>query len=830
MLSTSYEFRKKIGQNSKTLFKATLTLANGTVVNITGDDVIMGTAKYDSATSRDGNFDIGGAVMGSFRVTLNNYDDRFSEYDFTNAIIAPYEGVELDAGGVEWLAKGVYGVDQPESYGSTISLTALDNLRLLEKPYSNVVTAYPASLQTIAVAICSACGVTLLNDEFANYTYSVGARPDDASLSCLDMISYVAQISGNHVHCDPIGRLVFGWYDESAFDVEDWLDGGVFDDETPYESGDTADGGNFDNYTSGDTADGGDLDISPVAIIHAISSSTICTDDVVITGVRVTAQDEVETDGTMGDYGETYLYGAEGYVLLIENNPLVLYGEASAVATMVGLRVVGMTFRPFHLSAIGDPAIEAGDPVIVIDGKSNQYRSFITSLTYTSGGFESFACDAETPGRNTAAAYGALTKAYVNLKNKVTREQTARETAVATLAYQIANSSGLYMTAEEQVDHSFIYYMHDKPTLAESQIVWKMTANAFAVSTDGGTTYAYGLDANGDAVLNRIYAIGINADYITTGSLDADLITSGKIQSANGKVFFDLDNNELHCNQLVSMSTMSTFTVADVAAVWSAGSNYYYGLRIYKDSYSEGALRLLPEQGDSWQYCARISVPKRMLIYAGDAPGSNSHSTVNSASIRLGSTNLIIRSGYEDESYQANEAVTVKTKYIQLSAGTSTTVNHDLSVINGTKSRLVETENYSRRLLYCYETPVPFFGDIGSGVIGDDGFCYVEIDDIFGETARTDFAYKVFLQKCGQGDLWVSKKVQTYFVVQGTPGLAFDWELKARQVDFADLRLENESIKTKLDHEQGFGYRVESAYGDEYGFIQQLEGFAYEAA
>ena len=152
------------------------------------------------------------------------------------------------------------------------------------------------------------------------------------------------------------------------------------------------------------------------------------------------------------------------------------------------------------------------------------------------------------------------------------------------------------------------------------------------------------------------------------------------------------------------------------------------------------------------------------------------------------------------------------------------------STVTGTKSRQVDTDNYSSRLLYAYETPSPMFGDLGSGTIGSDGLCYVGIDDVFSETVRVDIAYQVFLQKCGQGDLWVAEKHSTHFVVQGTPGLAFDWELKARQAGYSDLRLEDRSIDGELSPEYQYGDGIEDAYADDYGYIDYLEENAYEAA
>lgn len=116
------------------------------------------------------------------------------------------------------------------------------------------------------------------------------------------------------------------------------------------------------------------------------------------------------------------------------------------------------------------------------------------------------------------------------------------------------------------------------------------------------------------------------------------------------------------------------------------------------------------------------------------------------------------------------------------------TVYGDFSV-SGTKNRAVHTDQYADRLLYCYETPTPYFGDIGEGIIGDDGLCYVAIDPVFAETVNTN-NYQVFLQRYGEGDCYVKERKAGWFVVAGTPGLSFGWELKAKQRDYDQRRLD----------------------------------------
>lgn len=110
--------------------------------------------------------------------------------------------------------------------------------------------------------------------------------------------------------------------------------------------------------------------------------------------------------------------------------------------------------------------------------------------------------------------------------------------------------------------------------------------------------------------------------------------------------------------------------------------------------------------------------------------------------------------------------------------------------ISGSKSRVVNTEDYGDRVLYCYETPSPMFGDIGEGQTDEDGICEVWLDDIFGETIDESVEYQVFLQKYGQGDVWIEERTPYMFKVKGTPSISFGWEVKAIQRDYDTMRLE----------------------------------------
>ena len=118
--------------------------------------------------------------------------------------------------------------------------------------------------------------------------------------------------------------------------------------------------------------------------------------------------------------------------------------------------------------------------------------------------------------------------------------------------------------------------------------------------------------------------------------------------------------------------------------------------------------------------------------------------------------------------------------------------------VTGSKNCIQETENYGYRAINAYETADYYLGDIGEGNIGEDGLCYVSIDDVFMETVNTKCNYQVFLTKYGKGDIWVKERTENYFIVEGTPGLLFGGEIKAKRKGYETDRLEIADIIPKV--------------------------------
>lgn len=228
------------------------------------------------------------------------------------------------------------------------------------------------------------------------------------------------------------------------------------------------------------------------------------------------------TDGAGEGTETTILEGAEGYVLELEN-PLWLGKETTGLA-LTGAAVIGQSLRKFEGEYIGYPIAEFMDTVDVVDRKGRHYRSVLTDIEFVFCGCTTLSCSAQSAVRNSSRYISAEAKALIEARRLVLQEKTARETAVSNLAERLTAAGGLYSTAQKQEDGSTIYYLHDKPSLAESRSIMKLTADVIGLSTDGGASYPFGFAITGEAIMGIIQAEGVNTEWLKSGVSTMDQI------------------------------------------------------------------------------------------------------------------------------------------------------------------------------------------------------------------------------------------------------------------------------------------------------------------
>lgn len=489
MINVSNEFEELMSERQDFKEYAEVTLANGTVLELTEDDFsIDNNSLVDSAGANS--IPLGVALSRNVQLEIMNDDDHLSDYDFFGAKIRLYLTFELSST-TEKIEYGTFTVTQPETYGSVVTIVGYDDMYKADKTYSTTLT-FPATAKSVLIDSCDTCGILIGNSNFLHNDFQIPTMPS-SEYTHRQIIGFIAMIACGNARIDRTGHLQIMTYDF--------------------------------NYDSGN-----------VHTLTDYNTLTNDTNDVQVTGVQMTktvTKTTTDEDGNENeeDVEELVKYGSNGYVLEIEN-PLVA-GHEETLVSWIYERFKDVTFRGFTMDYISYPIAEFGDKIKITDWRGKSFYSVLTDVNFVFFGYTTLKNSAESPMRNQSNYTSSEQKALIQGKELVEREKTNREIAVKKLNDALKNSSGMYSTAEKQPDGSTIYYLHDKPTIAESQNVIKLTAEAIGFSTDGGKNYPYGFTITGEMITRLLYVEGINADYINTGALT--------VKDKSGNIIFFAD-------------------------------------------------------------------------------------------------------------------------------------------------------------------------------------------------------------------------------------------------------------------------------------------------
>lgn len=517
MRNLSTEFKEQQNSGNRNYLKyADFTFTDGSTLSITDKDLWSNGFKFEDAVSQSGSFDIGAAIVNKLTLQINNFSGKYTDYIWDGARVVCYIGLELSTGIEKIRICTMTVTDAPYQNTAIISLTCEDSMRLFDRDYSESKLTYPATRLQIIQDACNVCGVTLQSTRFDNDDFVIQNRPDDSSITFRQVIAWVAQMGCQWAKCDEYGRLCFGWYEREVPDnFYDLV-------ETPWKDVE----GNDILDTTGEQI----ITIMQTGITAIQTNGfTPWLYDLEITGVKVTEY----VENSSQNEAKTYQSGKSGYVIEISDNKLIQEGTGEAICKIISDRCVGMKFRPFSTGALTNIAWEAGDTIAISDRNGKQYKSFLTSVTLNPGAFEQLECSAKSASRNKQKQYSLNQQIQAENNKNLRDERTAREKALEELSQRLAESSGTYTTVETQPDRSNIYYLHNKPQLSDSDIIWKMTAEAWAVSTDGGQHWNGGMTVDGDVIARILTATGVNADWIKTGAL--------VVRDNSGNIIFSAD-------------------------------------------------------------------------------------------------------------------------------------------------------------------------------------------------------------------------------------------------------------------------------------------------
>lgn len=992
MINVSTQLKKESLTNRNYYVTANVTLSDGTTLKLGKKDFYLsGNSLVDSADS--GGFPVGVAIEKTASLSLVNDDGRFDNYNFNGARFVIFLNLQL-SDKLETIKRGTYIVSKKPATASEISLSLLDKMHNADKTYDSNLS-FPCTVKELLSECCQQCGIALGDTTFPNADFQIQKAPSSATYRTV--IGMCAGIAGGNARIDENDLLRIITFDKT-FTNATIYDGGTVKNWT---NGDDLDGGTLNPWTTGAVIDGGTLNNNDYHALFSIQNLQYDVDDVIVTGVKY-IEDETE-----------YMSGQDGYVITIDNQ--LLSGNAQAGVEAIGNQLIGLRMRPFSCDGIANGYATFGDPVEFIDTKNRVFRSFATDIEFVFGGSTSWSCGAKSVEEDASEFIGDQQAAVEQAKKDAEKKLSAYDIKLKQMNELAANTLGFFYTEEIQEDGSVITYRHDKPTLADSKVIYKTSVDGFFLSVDGGQTWKAGFDSNGDAVLNILYAIGIQAEWIDTRGLtakDNKGNTTLRIDADTGAVTLEVENFTLKSRTIEQIAKdVADETVQNNVTIPNYYGTYVPTLQNYPASewkseeyekhdgsifmnFSTSQVYMFSGTDGTWQELDAEKIVNFERVFNaltdnGKQEGiymQNGHLYINASYIKSGqisadlinlknvnvtnssgvstfaidnygnvtlrpntfaltngdtiysvaedkaSTALSNANRYTDNAlsnldigkmskqeiidvlsdnssnkglYLSNGNVYMNADYINtgelagwivdaanktlksygtkhggavelngedgyiyaksnlsyyipgygmvygtsikgatietgdiyaagLTTNSITTSDISTSIINvtntitaggiiksnshiearsnghfycggtgtdladasirgklkvrGTKSRSVSTADYDEQLFYCYEMPTPFFGDIGESVISDDGTCMIDIDDIFQESANVGIKYYVFLQKEGEGDCWIAEKEQNYFIVKGTPGLKFSFEIKARQAKYEHMR------------------------------------------
>lgn len=432
--------------------------------------------------------EIGAVTSSTLKMALYNKDGRFDNFTFEGAEMYVRFSVKLDNSTTEYIPMGYFTVDAPPRKLKKIQISAFDRMMRFNRPYDTALS-YPATLYGILSDACSKCGVPLktLSSELTNASYRVEKRPETDGLTYRQVIEWIAELTATCAWIDWDGKLRLTWYTDTS--------------------------------TSLTKAD--------------MFSADMYEKSVAVTGVQILANDEE---------GTPYLSGTDDYAFCIEGN-LLAQEDLQSLANNIYAKVGGFTYRPYSCDTISYPHLWPLDKITYFDIKGNAYPSVITDHTITLNGKSKISAQGKTAEQNEYSVFAPLTareRAILErLRAQTHREISDRQQAALEMNEIMLNSGGLYQTGIEQPDGSVKYYFHDKPKLEESSYICTRNAGGFASTTsgwnNGNPVWINGVTRDGNAILNAI----------NTYELSANIITSGRLQSKDGKNYIDLDTGDV---------------------------------------------------------------------------------------------------------------------------------------------------------------------------------------------------------------------------------------------------------------------------------------------
>lgn len=446
----------------------------------------------------DSYFYVGGAIASKIEVSMFTKSQEFVKGTEVKLEI----GATAD-GAIEWIPMGYFTIKEQKKDRNLLTFTAYDRLESkLAKAYKSKIVKYPVESKEFLTDISEQTGVELdtsklsdtlmidkiltVNDQSGEKSYK---EPFDG-FTMQQVVGYIAQLHGTFAICDRNGKVTFKWYEALTTDH-------------PGKIGDTAGSYLKDQNLSFIYNTIEFLKESHTYLIKTnryfddlLQSETMCQ----ISGISCDTENNHYESGTNIN---TNL-----------SNPVMTQEWLNKILK----KIKDMSYYPVSFSFMGDPRLDVGDVVTIVDAKNNLIDVPVMQHTITfDGGLLS-----------EVASYGFEEKevkspseiALQRVKDDVLslQEITAKKATFNQLNAVDAKITNLQASSITVNDANILFARLDKANIQQGWITSVMIG-------DAQITDAKIQDMSADKLTAGI----LDAEKVTLINLDAGSITTGTI-------------------------------------------------------------------------------------------------------------------------------------------------------------------------------------------------------------------------------------------------------------------------------------------------------------
>lgn len=516
MISASTAFVQKVNNGDVPLMRMQLISQNRQPIWIEDGQFWGSGIGFSEATSQDGAFSVGDAVIGGFSFSLTNFDRSLDSIDFEGAVVVPLVYFpDIEDADERYVPKGVFYVTSHTTSGNIIRCTAMDALKLLDQ--SSTPITYPITVQTLVQTICTANNITLATQTIPHGSFVLNEPPKDSSgnstvITDRQMLSYACQCIGCFAKMNELGYLEVKWYDfdnpvsiSTTFDGKSLWTAPIAVTGLNVEVGNGVGAimamsidanGNVTYVRSSQVSDTFWIDEDENLIAQADSGTTYVINT---SGQLVRTGEEITVPADDSNESVNVLYGTDDRVIKITGNPYITLANLVSVCENISSAIFGKFFRPGTLPVLGNPCLQAGDVLQVTDRNTGLvYLMPVTSTSYDKSLTQNVNCAFEQKADADLRPNSSYNM-RVSVANAMAQAQAADELAQA--ARDLAETSGYQP-----------YIISDKGTAFTTDTTATLTAVIYDMEMNE-------VDPQGTDVIYRwwIAKDGIRASYLDGG-------------------------------------------------------------------------------------------------------------------------------------------------------------------------------------------------------------------------------------------------------------------------------------------------------------------------